>query len=60
MTTTTVDFRTRLEGGVDLLDPTEFLEDRIPALLQARGRLAGLAASRLGLAPLALDVEGSS
>ena len=54
----TVDFRTRLEGGVDLLDPTEFLEDRIPALLQARGRPAGLAATRLGLAPLTLDVEG--
>ena len=30
---TTVDFRTRLDGDVDLLDPTEFLEDRIPALL---------------------------
>ncbi len=46
-TMATVDFRTRLEGGVDLLDPTEFLEDRIPALLQARGRPAGLAATRL-------------
>jgi hypothetical protein len=55
---TTVDLRTRLEGDVALLDPVEFLEERIPPLLDARGPQAGLAASQLDLAPLTLDVEG--
>ncbi len=55
----TVDFRTRLEGDADLLDLTEFLEDRIPASPQVRGRQVGFAATRLGLVPLTLDVEGS-
>jgi hypothetical protein len=54
----TVDFRTRLEGDADLLDPTELLEDRIPRLLEERGPEAGVAATRLDLAPLTLDVEG--
>jgi hypothetical protein len=54
----TVDLRTRLDGDVDLLDPTEFLEVRIPPLVEARGRQAGLAATRLHLGPLTLDVDG--
>ena len=54
----TVDFRTRLDGDVDLLDPVEFLEDRLPPLLDASGRQAGVAATRLELVPLTLDVEG--
>ena len=55
---TTVDLRTRLDGDVDLWDPTEFLEERIPSLLEARGQQAGVAASRLELVPLTLDVDG--
>ncbi len=55
---TTVDFRTRLDGDVDLVDPTEFLEERVPSLLEERGRGAGVAATRLELAPLTLDVDG--
>ncbi len=55
---TTVDLRTRLDGDVDLWDPTEFLEERIPSLLEARGHQAGVAASRLELVPLTLDVDG--
>jgi hypothetical protein len=55
---TTVDFRTRLDGDVGVLEPTEFLEVRAPALLEERGRPAGIAAARLGLVPLTLDVEG--
>jgi phytanoyl-CoA dioxygenase PhyH len=57
---TTVDFRTRLDGDVELLDPSEFLEVQVPALLEARGGPAGIAAIRLGLVPLTLDVEGFS
>jgi hypothetical protein len=55
---TTVDFRTRFEGDVALLDPDGFLQDRIPSCLDARGSRAGQAATELGLTPLTLDVEG--
>jgi hypothetical protein len=55
---TTVDFRTRLDGDARLLDPVECLEARFPALLEARGRQAGAAGTRLGLVPLTLDVDG--
>jgi hypothetical protein len=55
---TSVDFRTRLDGDVGLLEPGEFLEARVPPLLEVRGGSAGFAATRLGLLPLTLDVEG--
>ena len=55
---TTVDFRTRLDGDVDLVDPNEFLEERVPSLLDERGPEARVAATRLELAPLTLDVDG--
>jgi hypothetical protein len=55
---TTVDFRTRLDGDVDILDPEEFLHSWVPSLLEARGRPASVAATRLDLVPLTLDVEG--
>ncbi|MGP0031827.1 MAG: phytanoyl-CoA dioxygenase family protein [Acidimicrobiales bacterium] len=54
----TVDFRTRFEGDEVALDPATFLDDRVPALLDAHDAEAGRAAGRLGLAPLTLDVEG--
>ena len=38
---TTVDFRTRLEGDIVLLDLPGFAEDRIPSCLGARGPRAG-------------------
>ncbi len=55
---TTVDFRTRLDGAADLLEPDEFLERGVPPLLDERGSQAGVAATRLELVPLTLDVEG--
>ena len=57
---TTVDLRTRHQGDVLALDPTAFLEEHLPALLEAHGPAAGRDANRLGLAPLTLDVEGES
>ena len=55
---TSVDFRTRYEGDAENLDPTEFIEERLTPLLEANGAEAGRGASRLGLAPLSLDVDG--
>jgi hypothetical protein len=55
---TTVDLRSRFEGDNVFLDVDTFLEDHLPALLDVHGVEAGRAATRLGLAPLTLDVEG--
>jgi hypothetical protein len=54
----TVDFRTRFEGDAVALEPTEFLDEHLPALLDANGDEAGRSAARLELAPLTLDVDG--
>src|SRR5260370_40245107 len=54
----TVDFRTRFEGEAVALDPETFLKLHVPALVDARGADAGRAATRLGLAPLTLDIDG--
>jgi hypothetical protein len=53
-----VDLRTRFDGDAVALDPTGFLDEHVPALLDARGAAAGAGAARLGLPPLTLDVEG--
>lgn len=53
-----VDFRSRFEGDAVALDPSEFVEQRLPALLDAHGKDAGRGAANLGLAPLTFDVEG--
>jgi hypothetical protein len=54
-----VDSRTRFEGDAEHLDPTEFVNDRLALLLEANGAEAGRGATRLGLVPLTLDVEGT-
>jgi hypothetical protein len=54
----TVDRRTRFEGDATALAVGEFLEERVPELLEERGVAAKRAASRLGLPSLALDVDG--
>jgi hypothetical protein len=54
----TVDLRTRFEGDAVGLDPSTFLQERLPPLLEANGAEAGRSATRLALAPLTLDVEG--
>ena len=55
---TSVDVRTRHQGDVIALDPTTFLDEHVPALLEAHGPTAGRDANRLGLVPLTLDVDG--
>jgi hypothetical protein len=57
---TTVDFRSRFEGDTVDLDVDTFLDDELPAALDSRGVEAGRAATRLGLAPLTLAVEGET
>ena len=56
----TVDLRTRADDNAVVVDPTTFLDEQLPALLEANGGEAGTAASRLGLAPLTLDVDGDA
>jgi hypothetical protein len=55
---TTVDRRSRFENDAVELDPGTFLNELVPGLLDAHGAEAGRGATRLGLAPLTLDVEG--
>ena len=54
----TIDLRTRFEGDAVALDPSAFLQEHAPPLVESNGADAGRAATRLGLAPLTLDVEG--
>jgi hypothetical protein len=54
----TVDFRTRYEGDALAIEPQYFLDSGLAALRDAHGDDAGRAATRLGLVPLTLDVEG--
>ena len=55
---TTVDLRTRFESEATDVDPGEFVRALAPELVEAHGADAGLGATRLGLAPLTLDVDG--
>jgi hypothetical protein len=55
---TTIDFRSRFEGDSVALDVESFLDDHLPALLDAHRVDAGRATTRLGLPPLTLDVGG--
>jgi hypothetical protein len=55
---TTVDFRQRFEGDDVALDPVVFPKQIVDGLPDARRIEAGRAATRLGLAPLTLDVDG--
>ena len=55
---TTVDLRTRFESEATDIDPGEFVRALAPELVEAHGADAGLGATRLGLAPLTLDVDG--
>jgi hypothetical protein len=54
----TVDFRNRFDGDTTDIDSGEFVEGRLPPLLDANGTAAGRGARRLGLAALTLDVDG--
>ncbi len=54
----TIDLRTRADDDPVLVDPTTFVDEQLPTLLEAHGADAGAAATRLGLAPLTLDVDG--
>ena len=54
----TIDFRTRFDGDAIDLDPTSFLDEIAPAVVDAYGAEAGRYAARLGLVPLTLDVDG--
>ena len=54
----TVDLRTRFQGDAVALEPSVFLEERAPLLVDAHGADAGRAATRLALAPLTFDVDG--
>ena len=56
---TTVDLRTRFESEATDIDPGEFVRALAPELVEAHGADAGLGATRLGLAPLTLDVDGA-
>lgn len=55
---TTVDLRTRYEGDALALDPSSFVTDVVGALPDTRAKEAAVAATRLGLPPLTLDVDG--
>jgi Phytanoyl-CoA dioxygenase (PhyH) len=57
-TSATLDFRTRLHGHDAMLDPRTFVDQTAVDLIERRGRRAGEDATRLGLTPLTLDVDG--
>jgi hypothetical protein len=54
----TVDFRTRFEGDAVAIEPQDFLDPGLAAIRDGHAHEAGRAATRLGLVPLTLDVEG--
>ena len=56
----TVDRRTRYDGDAVTLDVDGFVDNVLPPLLDKHAGEAGLAATRLGLAPLTLDVDGEA
>jgi hypothetical protein len=56
----TVDRRTRFDGDAVSLDVETFLDQELPPLLDKYAVDAGRAATRLGLAPLTLAVDGES
>src|SRR2546423_15723687 len=55
---TTIDFRTRFEGDTVDLEPTTFIDELAPALIDAHGAATGRYATKLDLPPLTFDVEG--
>ena len=54
---TTLDFRTAFDGAAEPVDPYAFVDEHVGELIETHGHDAGIAAARLGLAPLTLDVE---
>ena len=54
---TTLDFRSRFRGDETPLDAIAFVNESLPALLDANGDDAGGAAARLRLAPLTFCIE---
>jgi hypothetical protein len=54
-----VDFRTRYQNDEVALDVEPYVDEQIPALLDAHGVAAGRLAARLALTPLTLAVEGT-
>jgi len=55
-----VDVRYRSDTDVVEIDPTAWLDDQLPALLDAHGGLASDGAAWLGCRPLGFDVEGET
>ena len=53
-----VDVRYRSDADVVEIDPAAWLDDQLPALLDAHGGLASDGAALLGCRPLGFDVEG--
>jgi hypothetical protein len=53
-----VDVRTRTAADVRVVDPAEFFEVELPALIAERGALAAPAIDELRLRPFAFEVEG--
>jgi hypothetical protein len=56
----TIDYRSRFDGDTVALDVHSFLDEHLPPLLDKHALDAGRAATRLGLAPLTLDVAGEA
>ena len=54
----TVDFRTRFEGDHIDLEPDDFVENRLPLLIDANGGEAGRGGTHLDLTPLTFDIGG--
>lgn len=55
-----VDLRTRTAADEQPVDPRQFFDETLPELLTDRSDLAGPGAVELGLAPLAIEVDGDS
>ena len=53
-----IDRRTRSDADTEDVDPATWFEERLPALLERNGRLAGRGLRHLGLPPLAVEVDG--
>ncbi|MBV8959734.1 MAG: phytanoyl-CoA dioxygenase family protein [Actinobacteria bacterium] len=53
-----VDFRTRTDAGITPVDPAEFFEHELPALIDAHADLAVPGAHELSPKPLAIEVDG--
>jgi Phytanoyl-CoA dioxygenase (PhyH) len=58
--TTSVDVRTRTAADVRSVDPADFFDVELPALIAERGGLAEAGGRELGLKSFAFDVEGQT